>query len=247
MFELFIDESGYVQNYRANTHHIPDNKYFVLGGIIVEQSNKHQLEDIMKEIIQDNFGHLELNENFKLHYNKLRQAKTFPYDQLTGEEKKKISDRVFDAINTCDCTLVSAQIDLDYIYKKYIYKIHQRIMALNFITERFEYFLRENQDTGQIVHEYVTVELNKKMQTNYGKLHLTHNLSKKIEFENVNKKINFAKVKKEPILQFSDFFAYSILIRAKSNREKQDRWVSICDNYYNLNHINKFHRGNYSL
>jgi len=247
MFELFIDESGYVQNYRPNTHHLRDNKYFVLGGIIVEQSNKHQLENIMKEIIQDNFGHLDLGENFKLHYNKLRQAKTHPYENLTREEKIKISDRVFDAINTCDCTLLSAQIDLDYIYRRYVNEIHQRVMALNFITERFEYFLRDHNDTGQIIHEYVTVELNKEMQTNYGKLHLTHNLPKKIEFDNVNKKIIFAKVAKEPILQFCDFFAYSVLSRAKSGGEKQDRWLSICDNYYNLNHPNMYLRGNCSF
>ncbi len=247
MFELFIDESGYVQNYRKNTHHLPDNKYFVLGGIIVENTKKQQLEKIVSEIIQDNFGHLELQDNFKLHYHKLRQGVKFPYDKLTGKQKINIADRMFDGINDCECTLISCHIDLNYIYNRYVKEIHQRIIALNFITERFEYFLRKNNDTGQIIHEYVTSELNKAMQTNYGKLHLTHNLPKKVEFDNVADRIIFAKVAKEPILQFSDFFAYSVLIRAKSKGAKQDRWLSIHHKYFNLNHPNTYLRGNCSF
>ncbi len=177
----------------------------------------------------------------------MRQCKKFPYDKLNLEKKIKIADRVFDAINTCNCHLLSAQIDLNYIYNRYIKEIPQRTLALNFITERFQYFLLDHNDKGQIVHEYATSELNKEMQTNYGRLHLTHNLPKTIEFDNVDKKISFAKVFNEPILQFSDFFAYSVLIRARSDGVKQNRWQSIMSKYYNLNHANIYRRGNCSI
>ena len=247
MFQLFIDESGYVQKYRENTHHQPDRRYFILGGIIVEDQHKNELEDVIKKITQDYFGDLNLKDDFKLCYHGLRQCQKFPYDQLNLKKKIMIADTVFDAINDCNCKLLSAQIDLNYIYNKYIKRIPQRTLALNFITERFQYFLLDHNDRGQIIHEYATAELNKDMQTNYGRLHLTHHLPKTVEFDNVDKKIRFAKVIDEPILQFSDFFAYSVLIRAKSKGVKQSRWKSIMAKYYNLNHPNIYRRGNCSI
>lgn len=247
MFYLYIDESGYVQKYRENTHHLPDNRYFVLGGVLVEDIHKQELENAIQQIIREYFDCFELPDDFKLCYHGLRQCKKFPYSELELKQKIEIADKVFDAININHCRLISCQIDLNYIYNRYIKEIPQRILALNFITERFQYFLLEHNDQGQIIHEYATSELNKDMQTNYGKLHLTHNLPKTVEFDNVDDKINFARVVKEPILQFSDFFAYAVLIRAKSEGTKQNRWQSISDNYYNLNHANVYLRGNCSI
>ena len=96
MFQLFIDESGYVQKYRENIHHLPDNRYFVLGGIIVEDNNKQELENVIKGIIQEYFGHLELKKNFKLCYHDLRQCKKSLKTSMKGLRKAMKKNKMKD-------------------------------------------------------------------------------------------------------------------------------------------------------
>ena len=88
---------------------------------------------------------------------------------------------------------------------------------------------------------------NRSMQTNYGQLFKTYNPPQTVEFSNVNNKIKFARVVEEPILQLGDFFAYLVLIRAKTHGRKQSRWRSASHKYYNLDHPNVFKRKNCSL
>lgn len=247
MYHLYIDESGYVQNYQPNTHSDPDHRYFVLGGIIVEDKEIENFEYAINQIVYAFFGEMELPKDFKLCYHGLRRCKKYPYNKLILPDKLKITQLVFDAIATMECNLISCQINLDYVYKTYLNRIPQRTLALSFLTERFQYFLLDRNDHGKIIHEYATAELNKEMQTNYGRLYQTHNLPKTVSFDRVDPKIKFARVKDEPILQFSDFFAYSVLIRAKTGGTKQARWESISHKYYNLNHVSTFKRGNCSM
>lgn len=55
------------------------------------------------------------------------------------------------------------------------------------------------------------------MQTNYGRLFKTHNIPQTVEFSSVDSKIKFARVAEEFIFQLNDFFAYSVVIRAKTH------------------------------
>ena len=85
------------------------------------------------------------------------------------------------------------------------------------------------------------------MQTNYGRVFRPRNLPQTVAFSSMKDMIEFRRVVKEPILQLSDFFAYSVLKRARTQGEKQDRWKSISHKYYNLDHPNVFWRDNCSL
>ena len=154
---------------------------------------------------------------------------------------------MFDIIVNSDCHLISCIIDMDYVYKDYLYKVPQRTLSLSFLTERFQYFLLEQKSTGKIIHEYVTRQINRYMQTHYRQLFKTPNLPQTVRFSNIEERINFARVAEAPILQLSDFFAYSVLIRARTQDKKQDRWKSVSHKYYNLDHPNVFKRGNCSL
>lgn len=247
MYYLYIDESGHVQNYQPAIHNHPDHKYFVLGGIIVHEDNRRSFNDAVKSIISRYFDKKTLPPEFKLCYHGLRQCKKPPYDKLCLDDKLKIADEMFDAIAKLDCHLISAQINLDYIYNNYVFKIPQRTLALCFMAERFQRFLTEHISKGIVIHEHVTAELNKDMQTNYGSLFHTHNLPKVIDFTDIAEKIQFATACEEPILQFSDFFAYSVLIKAKTEGKKQTRWQSVASKYYNLDHGNSYSRGNCSI
>jgi len=247
LYQLFIDESGHVQEYHEGIHNDPEHRYFILAGLVVKENDKRNLENAVRNVIVQHFNGIELPNNFKLSYHNLRQCKKPPYDQLDKKTKIKIADEMFSAIANLNCSLLSCRLDLKFIYEQYSNRIPQRVLALCFISERFQYFLHENSNNGEIVHEYVTSQLNKEMQTNYGGLFQTYHLPRTVSFNNINVKIKFARVRQEPILQFSDFFAYSVLIRAKTFGQKQTRWKSISSKYYNLNHVIQFRRGNCSM
>ena len=236
-----------MQNYRPNTYNDPEHRYFVLGGIIDEASKIPVLEQKIERIIEEYFVRSELPDTFKLSYHGLRNATTHPYDDLDPGTRYAIANEMFSTIANSDCHLISCIIDLDYIYKNYIDNIPQRTLALSFLTERFQYFLLDHKSTGAIIHEYVTRQINRDMQTNYGRLFKTHNFPQTVKFSSIDSRIKFARVAEEPILQLSDFFAYSVLIRAKTHGKKQNRWRSVSHKYYNLDHPNVFKRGNCSL
>ena len=247
LYSLYVDESGHVQNYRPNTYYDPEHRYFVLGGIISGDGQIPILEQKIERIIEEYFVRSELPDTFKLSYHELRNGVVSPYNTLDPGTRYVIANEIFNTIANSDCHLISCIIDLDYIYRNYIDKIPQRILALSFLTERFQYFLLEQKSTGTIIHEYVTRQINRDMQTNYGRLFKTHNLPQTVKFSSIDSRIKFARVAEEPILQLSDFFAYSVLIRAKTHGKKQDRWKSVSHKYYNLDHPNVFKRGNCSL
>lgn len=247
MYNLYVDESGYVQNYHPDTDPNSKHRYFVLGGIIVEAGQIPVLEQKIEGIIKDHFVRSDLPDTFKLSYHGLRNRAVPPYDALDPGTGYAIASEMFDTIASSDCHLISCIIDLDYVYKNFIDKIPQRTLALSFLTERFQYFLLEQKSTGTIIHEYVTKQINKTMQTNYGHVFRPRNLPQTVKFSSIKDRIKFARVSEEPILQLSDFFAYSVLIRARTQGKKQDRWRSVSHKYYNLDHPNVYKRGNCSL
>ncbi len=247
MYNLYVDESGHVQNYHPRTDRDQEHRYFVLGGVIVEIGQITALEQKIERMIGKYFVGSELSDKFKLSYHGLRNGIVPPYNVLDRDAKYAVANEMFGIIANFDCHLISCIIDLDYVYENYINKISQRVLALSFLTERFQYFLLEQEGKGKIIHEYVTRQINRDMQTNYGRLFKTHNLPQTIKFSDIDNQIKFARVAEEPILQLSDFFAYSVLIRSRTHGEKQDRWRSISHRYYNLNHPNVFKRGNCSL
>lgn len=247
MYNLYVDESGHVQNYRPNAHPDMEHRYFVLGGVIVKVDQIPVLEKRIEGIIEGYFARSDLPDTFKLSYHGLRSATLPPYDALDRGTRYAIASQMFDIIVNSDCHLISCIIDMDYVYKDYLYKVPQRTLSLSFLTERFQYFLLEQKSTGKIIHEYVTRQINRYMQTHYRQLFKTPNLPQTVRFSNIEERINFARVAEAPILQLSDFFAYSVLIRARTQDKKQDRWKSVSHKYYNLDHPNVFKRGNCSL
>ncbi len=219
----------------------------MLGGVIVESNQILVLEQKVQRIIKDHFTRSDLPDTFKLSYHGLRNGVVSPYDALDSGTRYVIANEMFDIIASSDCHLISCIIDLDYVYKNLIDKILQRTLALSFLTERFQYFLLEQKSTGTIIHESVTKQIHKTMQTNYGRVFRPRNLPQTVKFSSIKDRIKFARVAEEPLLQISDFFAYSVLIRARTQGKKQDRWRSISHKYYNLDHPNVYKRENCSL
>jgi len=247
LYYLYIDESGHTEDYNPSLINDPLHRYFCLSGIIVEDSEVSIGNAKMREIIQNRFTNKGLTLNKKLSYHDLRQRKKYPYNQLTREECYNVASDVFNTILNLDFTLLSCSIDLFYIYNKYFTTIPQRDLALNFISERFQYFVNWKLSQGQLVHEYVSATRNKELQTNFGRLFSKYHLPRTTDFTLLSNKIKFARSSDEPILQFSDFFAYAILIRVRTQGVKQSRWESISSKYYNLNHASTFLRGNCSI
>ena len=131
MYSLYVDESGHVQNYRPNTRHDSEHRYFVLGGIIVESDQILILEQKIERIIEEHFVRSELPDTFKLSYHRLRNGAMPPYDTLDSGIRYAIANEMFNTIANSDCHLISCIIDLDYIYKNYIDKIPQRVLRFH--------------------------------------------------------------------------------------------------------------------
>ena len=148
LYSLYVDESGHVQNYRPTTYHDPEHRYFVLGGIIAGADQIPILEQKIERIIEEYFVRSDLPDTFKLSYHGLRNGTMPPYNALDPGTRYAIANEMFNTIANSDCHLISCIIDLDYIYRNYINKIPQRILALSFLTERFQYFLLEQKKIG---------------------------------------------------------------------------------------------------
>lgn len=247
MFYLYIDESGHTPEFDLVKHTHVNQRYFVLGGIIIHEDEKKNFETQICSIINYYFNGITLPNDFKLHYHDLRFRKKNPYNYLKNLLHVKLADEVFQTIQSYDCSLISCQIDLSYMYNRYIFPIPQRTLALNFMAERFQYFLDAHNDIGKIIHEHVNRNENKKMQTEFGYVYTTTNLPRTTDFSRIDPKVKFAKVKIEQNLQYCDFFAYSVLIRARTQGAAQNRWQSIHNKYFNLNHASQFLRGNCSI
>ena len=236
MYYLYIDESGVEGITQNPARRGLDHDWFTSGGIIVDDNGKTAFHQIHDQIMQDLFHRkgICLPPDFKLHYRELRQ-KQYPYDQLTDPERWSIPDKIFSAIRTLDCMLVSTTIHKINHINKYSEPVNVRAYSLLLTLERFQYFLEEQNDTGIGIYEKFTNEMRRRMTKELDRLRAMKNFP---FFTNLNKikgKITNGNPINDRVLQFSDFFVYAPHIKSVNNCRTQRRWLQICNKYYNLN------------
>jgi hypothetical protein len=246
VYSLYIDESGdpadYIDRQTGNVI-AGSSKHFTLAGIIVNELDAIHFKNDMKSIISKYFKSIQLPINFKLHYHPLRQEK-YPYNILSGTDRKNLADDVFNVVINRECHLLSVTINLERHCLTYATPIHPRHYSLLLILERFEYFLRDKNSYGNAIYEQVEPRIQKKMQSAYRILPSLFKIANPTNFVKLNPKVKFSTPITEPILQFSDFIAYAIWLRSETKGQAQNRYQSIKSKYYNLDHFSSFERGN---
>jgi Protein of unknown function (DUF3800) len=153
LYYLFLDESGDEGDFNNNkTNKGGSSEFFTIGGIIIKDENRYKFKTIYDLIISRFFDKIKLPNNFKLHYTDLREGK-YPYSLLSKDQRFEITNQIFHTINFLDCCLLSVTIDLDRHCTKYNKPVSPLAYALYLIMERFQYFLEEKNQTGEIIYE----------------------------------------------------------------------------------------------
>ena len=233
-YHLYLDESGDLGKYRDKKGRVipGSSRYFTLAGIIVEEGNRRKMENRTNHIVYSYFNKKLRRGNFKLHFSPLRN-KQFPYNQLSGHQRNKLTNEVFSIIEKSDCFLLSVTVDLEKHYSNNVNPFNPQAYVMLLMLERFQGFLEKKNGHGKVIYE----KFDKKMRKNVrqtmrevreGLRHLHYK-----ELGNIKEPIENGNPKTQPILQLVDFFAYAVWIKEKKKRE--GRLDSIKHKYFRLN------------
>ena len=101
--------------------------------------------------------------------------------------------------------------------------------------ERFQDFLKENNANGSVIYERYNHRLRRKVDHTLSWLRFALYSRNYRDLDNIIGSVKNGDPSLEPILQLSDFFAYSVWIRSVSDYKAANRWESLKHKYYNLN------------
>ena len=234
-YYLYIDESGDMGKYKDNNSPNIDgtSKFFTLAGIIVDRDEQKNMEDKTNNMIDDYFDRGSLDENFKLHYNPLRNKEP-PYDQLSDEKRHHLTEDAFTIIKKSDCVLLSVTINLERHYERYPNLVNPQAYAMLIMLERFQDFLEEKNGEGKAIYERFNRKTRKKVEHAMEGLHVSFRLRHYKELSHIRGHVENGDPKIHPILQLVDFFAYTVWIRRTTDFRKEDRWNTLKHKYFNL-------------
>ena len=235
MYTLYIDESGDPGKYKDNDI-VKDggSKYFVLGGIIVQNQMIDSINTRVKNLVHQYFNTSLLDGTFKLHYQVLNQGGP-PYNRLSEDCRKCLADDVFDLIYDTQCTLLSVTIDLEAHYENYTDPVNPKTYSMLLILERFQDFLKSNTSNGSVVYERLNKVERKNLKKNIPILQELLKQKRYVNLENVEwDNIRSGDPTSEHVLELSDFFAYAAYVKYRSNCTKKNRWDSIKEKHYKL-------------
>jgi hypothetical protein len=239
MYYLFLDESG--------VEGLSD--FITLGGIIVDDMSRQAFNNEYSRIISTYFN-FPLPKNFKLHYEELRNAHLRKSDSVykrVANQRKEISDEMFNAINTIDCNLLSVSINIENHRTKYNKPVNIHGYALYLLLERFQYFLDNNSQNGKIIYERYNNRLRHKVHNVHVYFKSNRNFPNYTTFKNIVGTIENGNPLTEPLLSFADFFVYAPWIKCESCCMKCCRYNEIKHKYFNLDHFAPRLRGNYEI
>jgi hypothetical protein len=248
MYYLYLDESGDDGDYFEGSDGVKggSSKFFTLGGLIVDETSRYVFENVLQGILTSYFKNVKLPPKFKLHYTDLREGKS-PYDSLGKPKLLEISNRIFGAITSINCSLLSVTIDIEKHCKKYDYPVNPRAYALYLILERFQHFLQLLYKQGEVIYERYNSVFRKKVQQVHNYFLRNEFFPTFTSFQNIIGHVKNGDPTTEPVLIFSDFMAYAPWIKSVSQNQKVRRWNEIKHKYFRLDHANPFLRGNYEL
>ena len=248
MYYLFLDESGDEGDFDNNKPNKGgSSEFFTVGGIIIKDENRNKFRNVYDLILSRFFNNIELPNNFKLHYTELREGREYPYNLISKDQRFEISNTIFNAINTIDCNLLSVTIDLDRHCTKYNNPVSPLAWTLYLIMERFQYFLEDTNEKGEIIFERYNSRLRRKVNQIHLEFNQNPNFPKFTDLINITSPIIDGDPTIETPLTFADFFAYIPYIKCSSHGQKMDRWNEIKFKYYNYNHRDGKRRGNYEI
>ncbi len=240
MILVYIDESGDT----GTNFNDPQQPVFVLGAMLIDQSNWKKYEERFLTVIREYFNE-KIPENFELHTMDLVNRKKW-FSESSIEEVNRLRDRLLDLILTERITVLYRKI-VKKDYQKYCedkfgkgIKIDPYIMAFPFICIGISPYLEDNNELGIfIIDEHRSIiDIEQSLKT------LRHGQGNELKLERVIEKGFFVDSSKSYPIQLLDLVLYyirkyheSLIGKAVSpiHREVFDKVTSIAKNLDNLN------------
>jgi len=213
----YLDASGDSGQFKGK-----NTKHFVLGGLACTPQTTFEFGKKFTDLV-DAFFPKGGPRPKKIRYSSLVNNK-YPWNLV---DKKKFVDDLFDLILSHDVTLFAAVINKEEHWRKYAYPVNPHYLALEFLIERYEHFLRRNDDIGMVIADRESKDLMKSL------LELFERFKEEgTDYVKLNKIFNtlfFAPSYTCPMLQTVDFCAYSVF--SAYERLKADRYDQIKEKF----------------
>ncbi len=210
MYFLYVDESG-DPGFGSQT-----NYYVLLGVAVAEErvnSLARQLDSIVAKHLQD--------PGIELHFRRLVKGRP-PFDQLSGQERWRLVDEVFEAIGSSDVTLIASVINKRGHQNRYTFPERPDILALEFLVERFDIFLGKRSARGCVVYDSRGKAADEDLRSFFADWR--HSGTSVRKLGNIIETIFFAPSHATRLLQVADFCAHATFLhyeRGNSQRFRQ--------------------------
>lgn len=141
MHLIYIDESG-----RPGLSKKDPRKHLALVGVFIKDSDWNQVAFEFNKIKLDIFG----REDIEFKSNLIRRREP-PFNILSDEAYKNLMDRLETFFKNAPLTLIAAVINIDALISKYTQPADPYELAYQFILERGNKMMLENNDYGFII------------------------------------------------------------------------------------------------
>lgn len=150
MHLMYFDENKYSE----------DNPFFLLGGVIVEDSKALELDKVLSQIQFNYFGNSVLTKATEFHGKEIFHGKENWKDRKLAERIKAFED-ISSLIVNKKLTIRMVCIDVKKHREKYFYPIPEYRLGLMLLLERCCDFLEKVDDIGLVFGDYEKDEITK--------------------------------------------------------------------------------------
>lgn len=233
MYTLFLDESGddfYLK--KDGSVNQDCSKNITVGGIIVKDSDIEEFNNKYYNLIRRYFYEIELEDDFKLHYTKLKRGFKSPYKEIHFEGRAQLSRDVFSIIKNTNCSFLACNINKPNHWARYDEQTRNpKAYSLLVCVENFINFLQMHNEEGIIIYEefeHIRKQMGDEMKEllSYPNFPNIHNL------HDVEKLVRSGNPQQHPTLQFSDFVIHSIWLHKERPDQIVNRFFDLTDKMY---------------
>jgi hypothetical protein len=200
MHFLYLDETGISDK----------NKHFILGGAIIGEDDWKRVNDEITDLKKQHLQSVYIDLKGLRRKNKefISTKTPNPFFHLNPDILEEFSESLFDIIFGSNITYIASIINKDKHNEKYTHPKDPYLLSYEFLIERFDNFLKENNSYGTIYIE----SSNKSLMSNLNKAHNKY-VSNGTSFQKLDKIIescHFVYGPRNNFAQISDLFINAV-------------------------------------
>lgn len=213
MYHLFLDESGDDGDYiDSNGNIIPgSSKYLVVGGILIKDTKIRDFDNRLRDLLDKYFtqNNITLPQNFKLHCTDLKKGMKAPYNQLSQTERENFANEIFVSIESLDCAVLAASLDIENHCNKYNDRINAKAYMLFLCYEKMVQIENQEGITTEIIYEQFN-QIRRKMGREITKLLSFSTFPNPQNLRDIENHVKSGRQDQYSGLQFADFIANAV-------------------------------------